>query len=184
MSKFKGVTDKFINEEKALLNEYSKIIDSKSLAKKIKDLTKKKELIKAEQLKKRIYPESGFNVKNRLIDTRLKITNLEKTFAKQKADYLLKSQQQFEKVSKRIGERNNLIVEKLEALESPITRLVLRPLLSVSTLPLGGMAAGATLDAIWGDEAGVAEGALWGLAAGSTVKAIGASKVLSLDNKK
>ena len=46
------------------------------------------------------------------------------------------------------------------------------------------MAAGATLDAIWGDEAGVAEGALWGLAAGSTVKAIGASKVLSLDNKK
>ena len=46
------------------------------------------------------------------------------------------------------------------------------------------MAAGATLDAIWGDEAGIAEGALWGLAAGSTVKAIGASKVLSLDNKK
>jgi len=184
MSKFKGVTDKFVNEEKALLKEYSRIIDSKSIAKKIKDLTKKKELIKAEQLKKRTYPESGFNVKNRLIDTRLKITNLEKTFAKQKADYLLKSQQQFEKVSKRIGERNNLIIEKLEALESPITRLVLRPLLSVSTLPLGGMVAGATLDAIWGDEAGIAEGALWGLAAGSTVKAIGASKVLSLDNKK
>ena len=56
MSKFKGVTDKFVNEEKALLKEYSRIIDSKSIAKKIKDLTKKKELIKAEQFKKKNLP--------------------------------------------------------------------------------------------------------------------------------
>ena len=86
--KYKQETDE--NTKKALLKEYSRIIDSKSIAKKIKDLTKKKDFIKLEQLKKRTYPESGFNIKNRLIDTRLKITKLENTFGKQKADYLLK----------------------------------------------------------------------------------------------
>jgi hypothetical protein len=183
MSKFKGVTDKFVVDEKKLLKEYKQIVDSKVIAKKIKDLTKKKDLLKVEQLKKRMYPESGMQINRRLTEVRTKITNLETKYAKQKADYLLKSQKQFEKVSKRIGERNNLIIERLQALESPITRRVLRPLLSVSTLPLGGMTAGATLDAIWGDEAGVLEGAMWGLSAGATIKAVGASKVLDLAQK-
>ena len=183
MSKFKNTTNKFIKDEKALLTEYKRIVDSKLIAKKIKDLTKKKEILKADQLKKRLYPESGLGITRRLTEVRTKITKLENEFGKLRADYLLKNQKQFAKVADKIGKRNNLIIERLQKLESPITRKVLRPLLSVSTLPLGGVVAGATMDAIWGDEAGVAEGAMWGLAAGATIKAVGASKVLNLAQK-
>ena len=183
MKKFKIRTDKFISDEKSLLKEYQRVLDSKLIQKQIKELSKKKDKLGIEALKKRFYPESGTNIIKRLNSTKNKLTDLESKFGKDKAKYILDNQKQFEKVALKIGERNNIILEKLAEKDIALTKYVIKPLLAAGTMPVLGAVGGASIDAVWGDENGMGQGALYGFLAGATIRAVGASKVLNLAQK-
>ena len=183
MKKFKITTDKFVTSERALLKEYKKISDSKIIKKQIAELAKKKDKLGVEALKRRYYPEAGQGVVRRLNEVKNKLTDLEIRFGKDRAKYILENQKQFEKIALKIGERNNLILERLAKKDIAFNKYILKPLLSVSTVPALGAVSGATIDAVWGDENGVLEGALIGMTMGATIKAVGASKVLNLSQK-
>ena len=183
MKKFKITTDKFITSERALLKEYNRISDSKVIKKQIAELAKKKDKLGVEALKRRYYPESGQGIVRRLNEAKNKLTDLETRFGKDRAKYILENQKQFEKIALKIGERNNLILERLAKKDIAFNKYILKPLLAWGTTPALGAVSGATIDAVWGDENGVLEGALIGMTMGATIKAVGASKVLDLAQK-
>ena len=183
MKKFKITTDKFITSERALLKEYKRISDSKIIKKQIAELAKKKDKLGVEALKRRYYPEAGEGIVRRLNEVKNKLTDLETRFGKDRAKYILENQKQFEKIALKIGERNNLILERLAKKDIAFNKYILKPLLAWGTTPALGAVSGATIDAVWGDENGVLEGTLIGMTMGATIKAVGASKVLDLAQK-
>ena len=182
MKKFKITTDKFITSERALLKEYKRISDSEIIKKQIAELAKKKDKLGVEALKRRYYPEAGEGIVRRLNEVENKLTDLETRFGKDRAKYILENQKQFEKIALKIGERNNLILERLAKKDIAFNK-ILKPLLAWGTTPALGAVSGATIDAVWGDENGVLEGTLIGMTMGATIKAVGASKVLDLAQK-
>ena len=183
MKKFKITTDKFITSERALLKEYKRVSDSKIIKKQIAELAKKKDKLGVEALKRRYYPESGQGIVRRLNEAKNKLTDLETRFGKDRAKYILENQKQFEKIALKFGNRNNLILERLAKKDIKFNQYILKPLLAWGTTPALGAVSGATIDAVWGDENGVLEGALIGMTMGATIKAVGASKVLDLAQK-
>ena len=124
MKKFKITTDKFITSERALLKEYKRISDSKIIKKQIAELAKKKDKLGVEALKRRYYPESGQGIVRRLNEAKNKLTDLETRFGKDRAKYILENQKQFEKIALKIGERNNLILERLAKKEIGCTHSI------------------------------------------------------------